>query len=236
MRLPIRSVSADARPETTTREAWQRELDTLLVREKKHTREGDAIAAARRRLPMVEVPADATIEGPDGVVPFVTAFEGRRMLVGYFHMWHDGQGFEGQCIGCTFTSSQIQVPEYLNAADVTLAVFSEGTYAESRPYADWLGYRLPWYSARGSSVPAGRDFGFFAFFLRDDDDRVYETYWTTDRGTEVADMSYILLDRTVYGRQEAWEDSPDGWPRFSGGDYTWRIAGRPTVQWRLLEG
>lgn len=121
------------------------------------------------------------------------------------------------------------MPEYLNARDVTLAVFCEGSYAESRPYADWLGYRLPWWSARGSQVVAGRDFGFFACFLRDDDDRVFETYWTTDRDTEIADWSYGLLDLTAYGRQEGWQDSPPGWP-VAAPAAAWRVDGRPTVQ------
>lgn len=136
------------------------------------------------------------------------------MLVAYFHMWHDNQPWEGQCVGCTFSSAQIQAPEYLHARDVTLAIFSEGTYAESAPYAAFLGHRLPWYSARDSAeeLVAGRGFGMLACYLREGD-RVFETWWTTDRGTEVMDWSYGLLDRTVYGRQEPWEDSPQGWPR-----------------------
>ena len=233
--LPATPVPPSATPPVTDRDSWQRELDRLLVREKAHTREGDALAAARRELPMVEVPPSATIVGADGEVPFLDAFEGRRMLVGYFHMWHDGHPAEGQCEGCTFSTAQMQVPEYLNARDVTLAVFTEGTYEESRPYADWLGYRLPWWSARSSEVVAGREIGFFACFLRDDDGRVFETYWTTGRGTEVADWSYGLLDLTVYGRQEPWQTSPPGWPVLAKGESPWRVDGRPTIQWRVLE-
>ena len=73
------------------------------------------------------------------------------MLVAYFHMWHDGQAWPGQCEGCTFCASQIQRPEYLHSRDITLAVFCEGSYDESRPYADFLGYVTPWYSARDSA-------------------------------------------------------------------------------------
>ena len=134
-------------PPVADRAQWQAELDGLLVREKAHTREGDAIAAARRRLPMVEIPAGATVVGAAGEIPFLDVFEGRRMLVAYFHMWHDGQDWPGQCEGCTFCASQIQRPEYLHSRDITLAVFCEGSYAESSPYADFLGYVTPWYSA-----------------------------------------------------------------------------------------
>src|SRR5512133_4108375 len=103
------------RPPIVDLDTWQAGPDELLRREKAHTREGDAIAAARRRLPMVEVPAGATVVGAQGEVPILDVFEGRRMLVAYFHMWHDGQGWPWQCEGCTFCASQIQRPEYLHS-------------------------------------------------------------------------------------------------------------------------
>ena len=234
--LPVRSVTLDAMPPVADRAQWQAALDGLLVREKAHTREGDAIAAARRRLPMVEVPAGATVVGAEGEIPILDVFEGRRMLVAYFHMWHDGQDWPGQCEGCTFCASQIQRPEYLHSRDITLAVFCEGSYAESRPYADFLGYVTPWYSARDATeLVAGRGFGFYSCYVRNDDGRVFETYWTTDRGTEVALWSYGLMDLTVFGRQERWEDSPAGWPRVPEGQHSWRVDGRPTAQWAVTD-
>ena len=156
------------------------------------------------------------------------------MLIAYFHMWHDGQDWPGQCEGCTFCASQIQRPEYLHSRDITLAVFCEGSYPESRPYADFLGYVTPWYSAReATELVAGRGFGFYSCYVRHDDGRVFETYWTTDRGTEVALWSYGLMDLTVFGRQERWEDSPAGWPRVPEGHHPWRVDGRPTAQWAV---
>jgi predicted dithiol-disulfide oxidoreductase (DUF899 family) len=236
-RLPTEPVPATALPPVVERERWQRELDDLLVLEKAHTRQGDALAARRRRLPMVEVPADATVIGDNGPVPILAVFEGRRMLIAYYHMWHDGQPWSGQCVGCTFCASQIQRPEYLHSRDITLAVFAEGSYAESRPYADLLDYRTPWYSAKDSdALVAGRGFGFYACYVRDDDDRVFETYWTTDRGTERALWSYALMDLTVFGRQETWEDSPSGWPQLPAGQHPWRVDGRPTAQWPYTAG
>ena len=82
-------------PPVTDRANWQAQLDELLVREKAHTREGDAIAAARRRLPMVEVDPTITVIGPQGPVPLLDVFEGRRQLVVYYHMWHDGKPAAG---------------------------------------------------------------------------------------------------------------------------------------------
>lgn len=221
-----------AYPDVIEREAWQQQIDELRVREKAHTRAGDALAAERRRLPMVKVPADATVVGPSGEVPILDVFEGRRMLLAYFHMWHDGLPWAQQCEGCTFSASQMQRPEYLHARDITLAVFCEGDYAESSPYAQFLDYVTPWYSARSStSLTAGREFGFHACYVRDDHGQVYETYWTTDRGAEAGLWSYGLMDMTVFGRQERWEDSPPGWPRLPDGQHQWRIDGRPIAQW-----
>jgi predicted dithiol-disulfide oxidoreductase (DUF899 family) len=243
MRLPTHPVVSNSYPPVVDRTEWQTRLDELLGREKAHTHEGDAIAAERRRLPMTRVPDDATIVGPNGIVPFIEAFEGRRMLAVYFHMWHDGQPWEGQCEGCTVISAHIQRPAaYLNERDLTLAIFCEGTYDESAPYAAFLEYRTTWWSARDSAVVAGRPFGFYAFYVRNEADEIFETYWTTGRGTELALWSYDLLDRSVFGRQEAWQDAPDGWPPVAASDgsrgadgHQWRTQGRPTAQWEVTD-
>jgi predicted dithiol-disulfide oxidoreductase (DUF899 family) len=237
-RLPAEPLPVSALPPAAGRAEYETARAGLLVREKEHTREGDAIAAARRRLPMTEIPASVTVTGPDGEVPFLDVFEGRRMLVGYFHMWHDGQPWPGQCIGCTYFTAQVQRPlAHLHARDVTLAILSEGTYEESKPYADFMGYTTPWYSARtsGPGLLSGREFGWLGCYVRDDEDRVFETYWTTDRGNEAAFWSYELLDRTVFGRQERWEDSPAGWPQLADGQHPWRSSGRPLAQWDVTD-
>lgn len=225
-----------ARPPVTDRASWQAELDKLVVREKARTREGDAIAAARRRLPMVEVDATTTVTGARGPVPLLDVFEGRRQLIVYYYMWHDGKPAGEQCEGCTFFNGQIGELSYLHSRDVTFATFCEGPYQESAAYHDFMGWEMPWYSARDSrdTLLAGRWFGMLVSYLRDGD-QVYETYWTTGRGTEAMAPSYGLLDMTVYGRQEIWEDSPEGWPRpLAPTGPQFRVDGRPTAQWARL--
>lgn len=226
-------IERPALPPVVDRRTWTAARDELLALEKAHTREGDSIAAARRRLPMTPVPP-VSVRGVDGDVPLADVFEGRRLLIAYFHMWHDGEPWENQCEGCTFSTYHMQTLDYLQARDVTYAVFSQGSYDESAPFASFMGYPFPWYSARdsGPALLAERGFGFLACYLRDGD-QVYETYWTTDRGTEALMTSYHALDLTVFGRQEAWEDSPDGWPRVSG--HPWRLDGRPVAQWSRLQ-
>jgi len=226
-----------ALPPITDRASWQAELDELRVREKAHTRLGDALAAERRRLPMVEVDPRTPLTGAGGQVPLIDLFEGRSQLVAYFHMWHTGQPAADQCEGCTFSTTHISELSYLNSRDVSYATLCEGPYEESSRYRDFMGWTLAWYSVPPESVDrlvAGRHFGILVSYLRDGD-QVYETYWTTGRGNEVMAPSYGLLDRTIYGRQEFWEDSPEGWPRHwgsRGGQF--RLAGRPTAQWSRI--
>lgn len=226
-----------AHPAVVDRAAYQREIDALRQREKAHTREGDAIAAARRRLPMVEVDASTALEGPDGAVPLLEVFEGRSQLVAYLHMWHTGHPAAEQCEGCTFNSSHVTELGYLHSRDITFAVLCEGPYAEAARYRDFMGYPAPWYAVPSGSVDAlvaGRHFGVLASYLRVGD-RVFETWWTTGRGDEAMAPSYALMDRTVYGRQEHWEDSPEGWPQrwgTRGGQFT--LDGRPAAQWSRL--
>lgn len=250
-----------ALPAVVDRATFQAELDALRGREKAHTREGDAIAAARRRLPMVEVDANLELIGPDGAITLIDAFEGRRQLIAYYFMWWPGQPAPKQCEGCTFYTSQVGELSYLHSREITYAVFCQGrnvssgfgdahaSYAESLRYRDFMGWTMPWYLAQPSldALLGDREIGLFHLvcYVRDGN-RVFETYWTKRRGVESMDNSYALMDLTVYGRQEAWEDSPPGWPqhrtnvRTDSGPPNWPPVsewpgGRPIAQWARLE-
>ena len=238
-------------PAVVDRATFQAKLDALRVREKAHTYEGDAIAAARRQLPMVEVEASTPLTGPNGQLTLLDAFEGRRLLIAYYFMWHPGHRAAEQCEGCTWVTSHIAELSYLHSRNTTFAVFCQGPYDESSRYRNFMGWTMPWYSAAASldRLLVGREIGVFHLvsYVRGGD-RVFETYWTTRRGAEAMDYSYALLDLTIFGRQEEWEDSPPGWPRqghltrTDDGPPGWpRVSewpgGRPTAQWpRLLAG
>jgi predicted dithiol-disulfide oxidoreductase (DUF899 family) len=225
-------------PKIVDRSTFQDELDALRVREKAHTREGDAIAAARRRLPMVEVDGATPLIGERGAVTLLDAFEGRRMLIAYYFMWHTGHPAPEQCEGCTWVTSQVRELSYIHSRDVTFAVFCQGPYEESARYRDFMGWEMRWYSAQDSLdiLLVRRRVGrmHIVCYLRQGSN-VFETYWTTSRGVEAMDNSYRLLDLTVYGRQETWEDSPGGWPQRFEGKQNFRTNGRPTAQWSRLE-
>jgi len=240
-----------ATPPIVDRRTWQEQIDELRVREKAHTHEADAIAAARRRLPMVEVDPSTSLVGPAGEVCLIDTFDGRAQLFASYMMWYDGAPAAAQCEGCTKDNAQVRELSYLHSRDVTFAVFCEGPFPEIDRYRAFLGWEMPFYSVPGASrdaLIAGRHFGMNVCYLRDGD-RVFETYWTTGRGNETMGSAYPMLDMTVYGRQESWEESPDGWPRIypgtrseqmrtdADGRAVRRPGGRPIPHWpRLAAG
>lgn len=234
------STESIARPPIVDLETWEAARAELLLREKAHTREGDAIAAARRRLPMLEFDPTVTVVGANGPVPFLDLFEGREELLVYKHMWWDGAPHQGQCEGCTFAAWQLRDAAYLNARGVSFAILTAGVWDEVAPYLEFMGYTQPWYSVRDVAPPVGRNMGEIASFLRDGD-RAFLTYSTTGRGNEAFESVPALLDMTPYGRGETWEENPGGWPegnhacwywRTDGnGDSTFGPTGRPVPQW-----
>jgi predicted dithiol-disulfide oxidoreductase (DUF899 family) len=234
-------------PTVIDRGSFQAQLDALRVQEKAHAKAGDAIAAARRRLPMVEVDGTTALIGKSGPVTLLDTFEGRRMLIAYYFMWYAGKPAREQCEGCTKYTSQVRELSYIHSCDVTYATFCQGPYDESARYRDFMGWEMPWYSALGSldTLLVGRRVGMMHLvcYLRLGS-KVFETYWTSMRGVEAMDNSYRLLDLTIYGRQETWEDSPAGWPQRVKGTRDYRTEGpgsgstqisRPIAQWSRLE-
>ena len=226
-------------PRVASREEFQSQLDALRIREKAHTREGDAIAASRRKLPMVEVDASTQLIGEHGPTTLLDAFEGRSQLIAYYFMWHLGRPAPEQCEGCSYYTSQVCERSILHARDVTYSTFCQGPFEESFRYRNFMGWTMPWYSAPRESLEkllVGRKIGmmFLVCYLRQKSS-VYETYWTTVRGVEAMDNNYRLLDLTVYGRQEQFEESPEGWPKWPKGKDSIRTDGRPIVQWPRIK-
>lgn len=208
-------------PKIVSREEWQKARDRFLVKEKKATKARDALNAERRRLPAVRIETDYAFEGPDGKVRLIDLFKGRRQLIIYHFMFApgvDGWPTAG-CPGCSMVVDHIGPLEHLYARDTSLVLVSLGPLTNLEAYKTRMGWTVPWYSSAGTtfnkdfglSTDEGETFG-LSTFLRDGDD-IYHTYFTTDRGVEIVDTNFTLLDWTVLGRQEKWEDSPKGWPQ-----------------------
>jgi predicted dithiol-disulfide oxidoreductase (DUF899 family) len=211
---PTPTSQSAALPPVVDSETWRRELNALRVREKAATRELDAIAAQRRRLPMVRLP-DYTLVGADGPIRLVDVFAGRTQLITYHHMWSPGA--EWQCGGCTGFTSQFTRFDFLDSYDARFVIVTQGTIEEALAYKEKVGNRMEWYSTADSpfgadvDAPPGGGFG-VNVFLRDGDD-VYRTWHTNGRGTEQLGLNFALVDLLPYGRREEWQDSPEGWPR-----------------------
>lgn len=214
MTSPSRSTSP-AMPPVVDQETWQRELDELRVREKAATRELDAIAAQRRRLPMVKMD-DYTLDGPAGPVALADVFEDRRQLIVYNHMWFPGETW--QCGGCTSFTAQFVRLDFLEPYDARFVIVTQGPIDEALAYKRRVGNQMDWYSTANSSfgadvgAPPGGGFA-VNVFLRDDEGDVYRTWHTDGRGTEQISHTFPLIDVLPYGRQEEWQDSPHGWPQ-----------------------
>jgi len=198
-------------PPAVDEPTWRRQLDELRAREKAATRELDAIAAQRRRLPIVKLP-DYTLQGPDGPVRLSEVFDGESQPIVYHHMWDPGQKF--QCPGCTSFTSQFWKLEFLDEYDARFVIVTQGPIEEALAYKRRVGNALDWYSTAGST------FGTDNVFLRDGG-TVYRTWHTDGRGTEQLSHTFPLIDLLPYGRQEEWQDVPVGWPQVSTYSHWW---------------
>jgi len=214
-----------AHPPIVSRQEWEAAIAAFRVKEKAEMKARDALAAERRRLPMMRIEKDYLLEGPHGPAHLVDVFEGRRQLLLYSFMLGPNQ--TAGCDGCSMVLDQITHPAHLHARGVTFAVVSRAPFATIEAYRKRMGWTFPWYSSFGADL--GFDLGtgpkepqagtyqdgesFALSALLRDGDAVYRTYVTSQRGVEALGTVWSLLDVTPYGRQETWEDSPEGWPQ-----------------------
>jgi predicted dithiol-disulfide oxidoreductase (DUF899 family) len=217
----MRTKRTKALPTIASPAKWQAAHERLMAKEKAATRARDALAAERRRQPMVEIEKDYVFEGPDGQVRLLDLFEGRRQLILYHFMFAPGvDGWpKAGCPGCSFFVDQIGHLAHLHARDTSFALVSRAPLKNIQRYEKRMGWTVPWFSSAGSdfnvdfglTTDKGETFG-LSVFLRDSK-RVFRTYFTTRRGVEALGSAWTFLDVTPFGRQETWEDSPKGWPQ-----------------------
>lgn len=203
-------------PSVVTAAEWQAAADELLVKEQQVAQARDALAAERRRLPMVSVDTAYAFEGPDGEVSLLDLFAGRRQLIVqrfFFEPGVDGWP-EAGCVGCSMFTDQLGHIAHLHARDTSLVLASGAPQANIESYKTRMGWTLPWVS---TTDDFSKDFWVDEYFglnvfLRDGH-RVFHTYFVDGPGTGGVGSIWSLLDLTPFGRQETSEDSPDGWPQ-----------------------
>ncbi|HJQ47542.1 MAG TPA: DUF899 domain-containing protein [Amycolatopsis sp.] len=209
-------------PPIVTAADWEQAREQLLVKEKELTRARDALAAQRRRMPWVAVDKHYGFEGPGGRTDLLGLFDGRRQLIVYRAFFDPGvDGWpEHACRGCSMVADQVADVAHLNARDTTLAFASRAPQAEIARLKDRMGWTMPWYTITDDF---DLDFGVDDYhgtnaFIRDGE-QIYRTYFVNNRGDEVMGGTWAYLDITALGRQETWEDSPEGYPQTA--PYQW---------------
>jgi predicted dithiol-disulfide oxidoreductase (DUF899 family) len=216
-----------ALPKIVSAAEWQIARDRLLAKEKAHTRAGDALAAERRRLPMVEISKAYQFDSSNGRATLLDLFEARRQLIVYHFMFAPnvcGWPSAG-CDGCSWYADNVGNLSHLHARDTSFVMISRAPLPNILAYKKRMGWNLPWVSSSesdfnvdfGISTSEGETSG-TSVFLRDGD-RIFRTYFTTGRGDETLGNFWTFLDLTPFGRQEIWEDSPEGWPQSE--PYVW---------------
>jgi predicted dithiol-disulfide oxidoreductase (DUF899 family) len=206
-----------------SRDEWAAAREEMLVKEKEMTRARDALAAERRRMPWMAVEKDYAFQGPDGEVSLLDVFAGRRQLVVYrfFYgpevtFYADGGSYpERGCPGCSFLADQVAHPAHLNARDTTLAFVSRAPQAEIQGLKERMGWEhIPWYTLTDDFDADFdvREWHGTNAFIREGD-RIFRTYFIDSRGDEAMGSTWNYLDITALGRQEEWEDSPNGYPQ-----------------------
>lgn len=199
-------------PQIVSATEWEQVRDELLAEEKAATHALDALAARRRRLPMVRFDEPYVFTGPDGPTSLIDLFDQRRQLIVYQFM---DLGPDHFCGGCSSYTDNIPNLTRLRARDTNYVHISRVPYPQIARAAQRMGWQVPFYSSHGTDfdMDCGLDGGFgLSVFLRDRHD-VFRSYFTTARGVDRLRVDFNLLDLTPYGRQESWEDSPDGWPQ-----------------------
>jgi len=201
-------------PEIVSAEKWQQDRDELLKAEKNATRAQDALAARRRRLPMVKFDNSKYVfDTPDGPKTLLDLFAGKPQLVVYQFM---DNGPDAYCPGCTHFTNNVAGLGALSATEVSWVTVSNMPLAQIEPYKAKMGWTVPFVSSHGTTFAAdcGADGGFMLSVFLSDGQDVYRTYNTTARGVDRILFANNILDLVPYGRQEDWEDSPAGWPQY----------------------
>ena len=209
--------NTNAVPPVVSRAEWETARNELLVLEKELIRTKDAVSAARRRLPMVEVDAPYVFDTETGPLTLLDLFDGRRQLIVQHFMfapdWDEG------CVGCSMMADHVGPLSHLHAKDTSFVLVSRAPVGKLVAFKDRMGWDLPWVSSGRSAFNEdfhttvdGEERHSISVFFRDEE-RVFHTWQTFGRGEEPFMMVFDLLDLTPYGRQETWEKSPQGWPQ-----------------------
>jgi predicted dithiol-disulfide oxidoreductase (DUF899 family) len=210
-------------PPVVSPQEWDAAHEKMLVKEKEQMKARDALVAERKRMPWMAVEKEYRFEGPDGELTLGDMFEDRPQLIVYRAFYGPdvttldrGTSYPDRaCVGCSMVADQVAHPAHLNARDITLAFASRAPQDHIKGLKEHHGWELlPWYTITDDW---DKDFGVGEWhghnvFIRQDG-RIFRTYYVGGRGSEGIGTTWSHLDLTPLGRQEEWEDSPEGYPQ-----------------------
>lgn len=210
-------------PQIVSQEEWDQAQAKHLRLEKALTRMRDAVSASRKRLPMVEITTPHTFEGADGSASLLDLFGGHTQLVLQHFMFHPD--WDEGCDGCSMMADHVGPLVHMQARDTTYVAVARAPYPKLAAYRQRMGWQIPFYSSYNTTF--NQDFGVTVddeedhgvSFLVRNGDRIFRTSFNGARGIEDAISTFVLLDHTAFGRQEYFEDAPDGWPQSE--SYSW---------------
>jgi len=233
------STSTIEHPKIVSQEEWLAARESLMTKEKELTHQRDALAADRRRMPWMAVEKEYEFDGPKGRLSLLDLFEGRRQLIVYRAFFEPGVfGWpDHACRGCSLGADQVSHLSHLNARDTTLVYASRAPQPDIERLKARMEWKMPWYTITDSfDADFGVDLwhGHNVFFR--EGDKIFRTYFINSRGDEAMGSVWSYLDITALGRQENWEDSPEGYPKSE--PYKWwnwhdqyAPAAKPDTEW-----
>ncbi len=202
---------------------WQTALEEHRTREEKLTTARDELAAARRRLPWTPIDKEYRFDVAGKTMTLRDLFDGHSQLITYRFFFEPGvEGWpDAGCVGCSLFVDNLGHPEHLRGRDTNLVLVSPAPQDRIARYKQRMGWDIPWCTTVDDFVEDFDATDWFAInvFIRSDD-QIYRTFFVSGREVEIMGNAWTLLDLTPLGRQEDWEDSPDGYPQRS--EYLWR--------------
>lgn len=211
-----------AAPAVVDRARFDAALAEQVAVEKEVTRHNDRVSASRRRLPMVEV-KDYSFTGPNSPVRLTELFGDKYLLMVQNVMF--GPDWDEGCPSCTWAVDNLPANmERLAEEGIAFAMVSQAPIEKLEEWRAKRGWGHRWVSSVDTSYhydwgwtqkneqgDEGQLPGYSYYLIKDG--KPYLTYMTTARGTEAILPVAHIMDRTAYGRQQDWEESPQGWPQ-----------------------
>lgn len=229
----------DPNHKVVSADEWLKARMELLVKEKEFTRLRDQLSQQRRELPWERVDKEYVFEGPNGRETLAELFAERSQLLVYHFMF--APEWEAGCKHCSWWADNFERNiVHLNHRDVTMVAISHAPLPKLEAFKKRMGWTFKWVSAantdfnydyhvsfRPVEVQKGEIYQNYrqkkgtmgevagvSVFYKDPRGRIFHTYSCYERGLDMINAGYHLLDLVPNGRDEEGLDFPQAWVRY----------------------